>query len=415
MLTRSGINVCQPFVLKKPFVREATWGRVMRRWNSIELLNNGSAVRLLATSITTRDVLPKVINLYEGIKNGDRHSLAKAITLVESTRRDHKFQSEQLLSTILNKAAVSTRSRSHRSTFRIGLSGPPGVGKSTFLETFGMYILSQGHRVAVLAVDPSSSRSGGSILGDKTRMPQLSNQENAYVRPSPSRGTLGTYLAMNNLSSLLDNIIDLLSPCMVARNTNEAIILCEAAGYDVCLVETVGVGQSETMVAEMVDMFVLMVPPAGGDEIQGLKKGIVEISDLVIINKSDGAFQGAAIQAMTEYTSALKYLQPNTPVWKPRVIRVSAKSNVGIKETWDIIQEYCNVMRESGQFEKRRGEQRKLWMWTQIKNELMDRLKSDTAIRTMVEELEEKVFQGEMASGAAADYVVDRFTNKYRQ
>ncbi|CAG8634051.1 7117_t:CDS:10 [Paraglomus brasilianum] len=375
-------------------------------------------VRLLVTS-ATRDVLPKVINLYEGIRNGDRHSLAKAITLVESTRRDHKFQSEQLLSTILNKAPVSTRSRSHHSTLRIGLSGPPGVGKSTFLETFGMYILSQRHRVAVLAVDPSSSRSGGSILGDKTRMPQLSNQDNAYVRPSPSRGTLGTYSDMNKLSRLFDNIIDLFVILYglggVARNTNEAITLCEAAGYDVCLVETVGVGQSETMVAEMVDMFVLMVPPAGGDEIQGLKKGIVEISDLVIINKSDGAFQGAAMQAMTEYTSALKYLQPNTPAWKPRVIRVSAKNNVGIKETWDIIQEYYKVMRESGQFEKRRGEQRKSWMWTQIKNELMDRLKSDSAIRTMVEELEEKVFQGEMASGAAADYVVDRFTNKYRQ
>ncbi|CAG8723741.1 10548_t:CDS:2, partial [Ambispora leptoticha] len=227
-----------------------------------------TAVSPIASSTVIDASVPsKVMELYEGILQRDRYYLAKAITLVESSRSDHKKQAQQLLSLLLDKKVHKDFPSTglykkwgadlgifgdlkKKITYRIGLSGPPGVGKSTFIETFGMHVLSQGHRVAVLAVDPSSTRTGGSIMGDKTRMPQLSHQENAYVRPSPSRGTL-------------------------------------AAGYDVTLVETVGVGQSEIMVSEMVDMFVLMVPPAGGDEIQGLKKGIVEIADLVIVNKAD--------------------------------------------------------------------------------------------------------------------------------
>ncbi|GES98400.1 methylmalonic aciduria type A protein, mitochondrial-like [Rhizophagus clarus] len=317
---------------------------------------------------TNHDFPSKVLELYEGIKMQDRYNLAKAITLVESTQTGDSI-----------------------STFRIGLSGPPGVGKSTFIERFGMYILSQGHRVAVLAVDPSSLKTGGSIMGDKTRMPELSYQDNAYIRPSASHGTLGG----------------------VARNTNEAIILCEAAGYNVCLVETVGVGQSETMVSEMVDMFVLMVPPAGGDEIQGLKKGIVEISDLIVVNKSDGVFANAAREAVAEYTSALKYLHPSSPSWQPKVIKVSAKTNSGLDETWKLMQSYYNIMKRSSELSKKRGKQRKLWMWRQITSELLDRLNSDKEIRNLVDKLEQKVFNGEITSGIAADYVVDNFTHKY--
>ncbi|KAG9296073.1 hypothetical protein G9A89_011925 [Geosiphon pyriformis] len=367
---------------------------------SKEVFLTPQLVKYMSTSATYRSqvespnekISPKVISLYDGISRRDRYYLAKAITLVESTRRDHKQQAQQLLSMILdsqdqaaklassandsdNKEKIPYQSQK-KDTFRIGLSGPPGVGKSTFIETFGMHILTKGHRVAVLAVDPSSNRTGGSILGDKTRMPQLSTQENAYIRPSPNRGAL-------------------------------------AASYDVTLVETVGVGQSEIMVAEMVDMFVLMVPPAGGDELQGLKKGIVENSDLVIVNKADGELANSAREAVTEYTSALKYLHPKSPVWSPKVLRVSAKNNIGIDTAWNKMEKFYKAMKDSGEFEKKRGEQRKLWMWRQITSELLERFKSDTYIRGLVKELEHKVFLGEMTSGAAADYVIDCFTNKH--
>ncbi|CAG8442211.1 2030_t:CDS:2 [Ambispora gerdemannii] len=327
--------------------------------------------------------------LYEGILQRDRYYLAKAITLVESSRSDHKIQAQQLLSLLLDaqnkimhkdfpsvrlykKLDADIGDTNKKITYRIGLSGPPGVGKSTFIEAFGMHVLSKGHRVAVLAVDPSSPRTGGSIMGDKTRMPQLSHQEDAYVRPSPTRGTL-------------------------------------AAGYDVILVETVGVGQSEIMVSEMVDMFVLIVPPAGGDEIQGLKKGIVEIADLVIVNKADGQLANAAKEAAAEYKSALKYLKPTSSVWMPKVIPVSAKTKMGINDVWDAVKEY---FLKSSECERKRGTQRKLWMWRQVTSELLERFKSESSIRTLVNELDQKLFRGEITSGAAADLVVDRFINK---
>ncbi|RHZ84878.1 hypothetical protein Glove_74g110 [Diversispora epigaea] len=349
------------------------------------------------TTTTTAEISEEVRQYYEGIKNRNRYYLAKAITLVESTRKDHKEKAQQLLSMILtNTQNISNNNNYHHhhhhkpTTYRIGLSGPPGVGKSTFIERFGMYILSQNHRVSVLAVDPSSSRTGGSILADKTRMSELSQQEDAYIRPSPSRGALGG----------------------VARNTSEAIILCEAAGYDVCIIETVGVGQSEIMVADIVDMFVLMVPPAGGDEIQGLKKGIVEISDLVIVNKADGPLANSAKEAAAEYTSALKYLNPVSTYWKPRVISISSKTNMGIENVWNTIMEFFKIMNESGELQRRRGDQRTLWMWRQIKSILLDRLKEDEFTRKLVNVYEKKVLDGEMTFGAAANNIVDRFMNK---
>ncbi|GAB5592563.1 hypothetical protein Unana1_07463 [Umbelopsis nana] len=317
----------------------------------------------------------KTVQLSDQLTQGSRYALAKSITLVESSRADHREQAQELLSYILKKQRDDAGSKP---TFRIGLSGSPGVGKSTFIEAFGMYLLSQGHKVAVLAVDPSSSRTGGSILGDKTRMTELSRADNAYVRPSPSRGTL-------------------------------------AAGYDVTLVETVGVGQSETMVAEMVDMFVLLVGPGGGDELQGLKKGIVELSDMVIVNKADGKLADAARSASMDYTSAIKFLQPASPLWKAKVIRVSSRENTGIDKAWEVMKSYFDTMTAAHKLTEKRGAQRKIWMWRQITSELVDRLNADDNVKKHVSELESQVFEGKMTSGQAADSVVDVFLNKVKE
>ncbi|KAG0230077.1 hypothetical protein BGW41_002611 [Actinomortierella wolfii] len=371
-----------------------------------------------------------VQGLFDKLIQGDRYALARAITLVESSNPAHRVRAQELLSLVLKREAnLADKTQSARTsdpkpadnkvpqdsnntdanpnteiptlksgpsrlgrTFRIGLSGPPGVGKSTFIEAFGMYLVSQGHRVAVLAVDPSSARTGGSILGDKTRMTELSRCMDAYVRPSPSRGTLGG----------------------VARNTTEAITLCEAAGYDICLVETVGVGQSETMVADIVDMFVLLVPPAGGDELQGMKKGIMELSDLVIVNKADGALMDSAMQAQIEYTSALKFVKSISDLWKARVIRVSSRGGPeqGIAHAWDTMKEYYNIMEKSGQLQSKRGEQRKVWMWRQVSSELMDLLHEDAQVRQLAHQLESKVLNNEMMSGVAAHEIVKKFLNR---
>ncbi|KAI8507660.1 hypothetical protein Bbelb_150400, partial [Branchiostoma belcheri] len=239
---------------------------------------------------------PAVQRLFQGLKEGHRASLAESITLVESVHRRKRAAAEALLQLVLEHLQQKRVKWKKPSAFRIGLTGPPGAGKSTFIEAFGKFLTDSGHKVAVLAVDPSSSTTGGSLLGDKTRMPELSRDMNAYIRPSPTSGTLGG----------------------VNRRTNEAIVLCEGAGYDVILVETVGVGQSEFVVADMVDMFVLLVPPAGGDELQGLKKGIVEVADLVIVNKADGDLLPAARRIQAEYTSALKLIRPRSHVWRPR-------------------------------------------------------------------------------------------------
>ncbi|KAM3589644.1 hypothetical protein VKS41_000502 [Umbelopsis sp. WA50703] len=294
---------------------------------------------------------------------------------VESSRSDHRALAQELLSTVLKR---QKERKNANQTFRIGLSGSPGVGKSTFIEAFGMYLLGQGHKVAVLAVDPSSSRTGGSILGDKTRMTELSRADDAYVRPSPSRGTL-------------------------------------AAGYDVTLVETVGVGQSETMVAEMVDMFVLLVGPGGGDELQGLKKGIVELSDMVIVNKADGKLEDAARSAAMDYTSAIKFLQPPSPLWKTRVVRVSSRNNIGIDKSWEVMKSYFDTMTAAHKLAEKRGAQRKVWMWRQITSELVDRLNGDENVKKHVAKLESQVFDGKMTSGQAADSVVDVFLNKVKE
>ena len=240
----------------------------------------------------TNNLLPKTHQMYNGLLQQNRASLAQAITLVESSLQESKKEAQKLMTLVTHH-----NSQNSRSTFRIGLTGPPGAGKSTFIESFGSLITEAGHRVAVLAVDPSSTRTGGSLLGDKTRMTELSRNPKAYIRPSPNRGHLGG----------------------VARTTNESINLCEISGYDVVLVETVGVGQSEHLVADMVDVLCLILPPAGGDELQGIKRGIIEQCDMVLINKSDGDLIPAANRTKAEYTSALKFIQPKSPHWRTHV------------------------------------------------------------------------------------------------
>jgi len=303
--------------------------------------------------------------------DGNRRALARGITLVESSRADHKEQAQALLAQIMPKAGGA---------MRLGLSGAPGVGKSTFTETIGLHLTGLGHKVAVLAVDPSSARSGGSILGDKTRMELLSRDPNAFIRPTPSGGTLGG----------------------VARRTREAMLLVEAAGYDVVIIETVGVGQSETAVAEMVDMFLLLQSPGGGDELQGIKRGIMEIADLIVVNKADGALEKPAKLAQAEYAGALTLLRPKSPNWTPEVLLASALKNIGITEIWDTICTFEERMVESGELQANRSHQSVSWMWTEIGEGLMDLFKADQVVAERMHVLEEDVAQGRMTPSAAA-------------
>ncbi|XP_063192794.1 methylmalonic aciduria type A protein, mitochondrial isoform X4 [Chroicocephalus ridibundus] len=265
--------------------------------------------------------------LYNGLIQGHRACLAEAITLVESTQSRKKKIAQVLLQKVLSYHREQEKLNQGKPlAFRVGLSGPPGAGKSTFIECFGKMLTERKYKVSVLAVDPSSSTSGGSLLGDKTRMTELSRDMNAYIRPSPTRGTLGG----------------------VTRTTNEAILLCEGGGYDVVLVETVGVGQSEFAVADMVDMFILLLPPAGGDELQGIKRGIIEMADLVAINKADGDLVVPARRIQAEYVSAMKLLRKRSKVWRPKVMRISAKTGEGISDMWDKMTEFRDLMLTSG-------------------------------------------------------------------
>ena len=303
---------------------------------------------------------------------GDRRALARAITLVESGRADHRTQATALLE------ALGTA----RQALRIGLSGTPGVGKSSFIEAFGKMLTGQGHRVAVLAVDPSSARSGGSILGDKTRMERLSRDPLAFIRPSPSQAQMGG----------------------VARHTREAVALCEAAGFDVVLVETVGVGQSETMVAELTDLFVLLIAPAGGDELQGVKRGIMEMADLILVNKADGDLQAAATRTRADYAGALRLLRkrPQDPDGFPKAMCVSAAEEAGLAEAWEEMQALIAWRRESGHFAARRAEQARRWFEEEVRHGLLARLTSDPALRARMETLGDAVAAGGAAPGKAA-------------
>lgn len=314
-----------------------------------------------------------IADLARRITRGERRALARAITLVESGRADHRAQATALLD----------RLKSHQSAaLRIGLSGTPGVGKSTFIEGFGMMLTGQGLRVAVLAVDPSSARSGGSILGDKTRMEQLSRQPNAFIRPSPSQTHLGG----------------------VARRTREAVALCEAAGFDVILIETVGVGQSETVVAEMSDLFVLLLAPAGGDELQGVKRGIMEIADLILVNKADGDLKAAATRTCADYAQALRLLRRRRydPEGFPKAMMVSALTATGLNAAWAEMSALADWRKTEGHWQARRSAQARHWFEEEVRQGLLSRLVSDPQISARVEEIGKQVARGELAAGPAA-------------
>ncbi len=309
--------------------------------------------------------------LGEGVLAKNRRSLAKAITLVESTRPDHGERARRLLEALLPHAGKS---------LRVGISGVPGVGKSTYIEALGMHLIAAGHRVAVLAVDPSSSLSGGSILGDKTRMERLSAREEAFIRPTPAAGALGG----------------------VAEKTREAILVCEAAGFDVIIVETVGVGQSETAVAGMTDVFVLLQLPNAGDELQAIKKGIIELADIVVVNKAD-LDPAAAELACSQIRSALTLLRPSSNFWRPPVLKVSAARNQGIAEFWQTIENYRETMQQSGEFQVKRHRQALAWMWALIESALASRFRNHPEVKKALPELSRAVATGAPTATAAAN------------
>ncbi|XP_074848007.1 methylmalonic aciduria type A protein, mitochondrial isoform X1 [Carettochelys insculpta] len=332
-----------------------------------------------------------VDKLYNGLIQGHRACLAEAITLVESTQSRKKEIAQVLIQKVLSYHREQEKlNKGKPLAFRVGLSGPPGAGKSTFIECFGKMLTERGHKVSVLAVDPSSSTSGGSLLGDKTRMTELSRDMNAYIRPSPTRGTLGG----------------------VTRTTNEAILLCEGGGYDIILVETVGVGQSEFAVADMVDMFVLLLPPAGGDELQGIKRGIIEMADLVAVTKADGDLVVPARRIQAEYVSAMKLLRKRSKVWRPKVMRISAKTGEGISDVWDKMTEFHDLMLTSGELITKRRKQQKVWMWNLIQENMLDHFRSHLAVRDKIPLLEEKVLSGVLAPGLAADLLLKAFKDR---
>jgi len=316
-----------------------------------------------------------VDTLASAVFRGDRRALARAITLVESTREDDRERAEALLERLTPQAGRS---------IRIGISGAPGVGKSTLIEALGLHLLGSGHKVAVLAVDPSSIRSGGSILGDKTRMAELARADGAFIRPSPAGGTLGG----------------------VARRTREAIPLCEAAGFDVILVETVGVGQSETAVSEMTDFFILLVQPGGGDELQGIKKGIMEIADLVLVTKADGDLAAAARRAVADYRHALRLVRPERSGWTPTAEACSAATGAGIAEAWGIVERFRRKTGEKA-LGRRRAEQAVSHLWREVNELLRSRIARRPRLARAAAELERRVVAGELAPGQAARRLVE--------
>jgi len=324
----------------------------------------------------TVDTAPALI---EGIRAGDRRSLARAITLAESTRADHRALADEVLEALLEHTGRATR---------IGISGPPGVGKSTFIEAFGLHVIDQGHRLAVLAVDPSSRRTGGSILGDKTRMADLSHRHEAFIRPSPGSGHLGG----------------------VARRTREAMLLCEAAGFDVVIIETIGVGQSEVAVADMVDLFTLLVSPAGGDELQGIKRGIMELADLVVVNKADGDLAAAAGRTRADYSGAVHLLRPKWEAWATEVMTCSALTSTGITEIWDAVTRFIASVGASGELVDARAHQATAWLWSEISDTLIDRFRADPVVAEHLHEAEAAVASGLRTPTRAARQLLDLFT-----
>jgi LAO/AO transport system kinase len=310
------------------------------------------------------------------LRSGHRAALARAITLIESRRSDHQAAARDLVQTLLRETGKA---------IRVGITGSPGVGKSTTIDALGMFLIERGHKVAVLAVDPSSARTGGSILGDKTRMARLSASDDAYIRPSPASGTLGG----------------------VAAKTREAMLLCEAAGFDVVLVETVGIGQSETAVCDMTDFFLALMLPGAGDELQGIKKGLVELADMIAVNKADGDNIKRANLAAGEYRGALHILTPRSEHWHPPVLTYSALTGTGIDTIWQKILDHRTAMNASGEFDARRRDQQVKWMWSMFEQLTMARLRADASVRAKVKRIETEVAGGRISPALAAEQIAE--------
>lgn len=321
------------------------------------------------------NVSDTVAELAAAVRSGDRSVLPRAITLVESTRADHRQQAQELLLALLPDAGGARR---------VGITGVPGVGKSTTIEALGMHLIELGHRVAVLAVDPSSTRTGGSILGDKTRMQRLGAHERAYIRPSPTSGTLGG----------------------VAKATRETVVLLEAAGFDVILIETVGVGQSEVTVANMVDTFVFLTLARTGDQLQGIKKGVLELADIVVVNKADGHHLAEARLAARELSSAIRLIYPRETLWRPPVLTMSAIEGTGLPEFWDTVERHRQTLIDAGEFDARRRAQQVDWTRQLVRDAVLERALSNPAVREVRTEVEQQVLSGELTPALAAQRIL---------
>ena len=319
---------------------------------------------------------PTVAELATAVRGGDRSGLARAITLIESTRPDHRQKAQELLLELMPDAGGA---------IHVGITGVPGVGKSTTIEALGMHLIEAGHRVAVLAVDPSSTRTGGSILGDKTRMAKLAVHPDAYIRPSPTSGTLGG----------------------VARATRETIVLREAAGFDVILVETVGVGQSEVTVSDMVDTFVFLTLARTGDQLQGIKKGVLELADVVVVNKADGEHAVEAHAAARELTGALRLIYPRETLWRPPVLTMSALTGDGLAQLWETVEKHRKVLTDAGEFDGRRRRQQVNWMWAMVRDTVLDRVLGNPEVKQIRTELERQVRAGELTPALAAQRILE--------
>jgi LAO/AO transport system kinase len=364
--------------------------------------HNKFALHFFTKRTYSVDIDPNNKRLADRLLQGDRGALSKAITLVESKLYNHHMQAQQLLAYI-----AANRQDKDTDTFRVGVSGPPGVGKSTFIESLGINLVKRGDKVAVLAVDPSSTLTGGSILGDKTRMIELAGHEQVFIRPSPSQGFLGG----------------------VTANMFEVVSLCEAAGYDHIIIETVGVGQSETQIAELTDMVLLLLPPAGGDELQGIKKGIMEVADLIVVNKADGKLINAARKSQREIESAVHFFALRKSAWQPKVTLCSSlvqpqpsvlsakEKDVVVPKSNDVLQiidEFRRVVIASNDFKKRRSEQRKSWMWKQVNEDLITRMYHYPAVKDVISTLQESVGKGVTSPRIAAGKILNVFVNHYK-